>query len=74
MAARRVARPSLPLLTLALLPGTFRSAYPADPHDAYAALTSAGVRWPGAAILWVTIDGVDSRLMDGLPRALRASA
>jgi transcriptional regulator with XRE-family HTH domain len=56
------------------LPGTFRSAYPADPHDAYAALTRAGVRWPGAAILWVTIDGIDSRLMDGLPRALRASA
>ena len=53
------------------LPGTFRSAYPADAREAYEALTSPAVRWPGAAILWVTIDGEDSRVIDGVPRALR---
>jgi transcriptional regulator with XRE-family HTH domain len=53
------------------LPTVFGTAYPADPRVAYAALTAGDVRWPGAAILWVTIDGADSRVIDGLPRALR---
>jgi hypothetical protein len=54
------------------LPDTFRTtAYPADPREARAALTTPDVRWPGAAVLWVTVDGADSRVMDGAPRALR---
>jgi transcriptional regulator with XRE-family HTH domain len=51
-------------------PLTFRAAYPADPAEAYAALTTGVVRWPGAAILWVTIDGTYSRLIAGQPRGL----
>ncbi|TAK01971.1 MAG: XRE family transcriptional regulator [Chloroflexota bacterium] len=31
-----------------------RAAYPADPRDAFEALTTATVAWPGAAILWAT--------------------
>jgi hypothetical protein len=46
-------------------PHTFRAAYPADPAEAHAALTTGDVRWPGAAILWVTIDGTNSRLIAG---------
>ena len=56
---------------LRALPDTFRAAYPADPREARAALTTPDVRWPGAAVLWVTVDGADSRVMDGAPRALR---
>ena len=52
-------------------PLTFRAAYPDDPAEAYAALMTDGVRWPGAAIMWVTLDGADSRVIDGLPRGLR---
>lgn len=53
------------------LPETFATAYPADPREAVAALRESGVPWPGAAMLWVTIDGHDTRLIDGLPRNLR---
>jgi hypothetical protein len=53
------------------LPETFAVAYPADPRQAVAALREPDVPWPGAAMLWVTIDGHDSRLIDGLPRNLR---
>ncbi len=53
------------------LPETFATAYPADPREAFAALRESGVPWPGAAMLWVTIDGRDSRLVDGLPRNLQ---
>lgn len=53
------------------LPATFATAYPADPREALAALRESGVPWPGAAMLWVTVDGRDSRLIDGLPRNLR---
>lgn len=53
------------------LPQTFATAYPADPRQAVAALREPGVQWPGAAMLWVTVDGRDSRLIDGLPRNLR---
>ena len=53
------------------LPETFRTAYPADPAEAYAALAGATVRWPGRAIVWGLIDGADTRLIDGVPRGLR---
>lgn len=53
------------------LPETFKAAYPADPAVAYAALTTADVRWPGHALLWAVLDGADTRLIDGRPRGLR---
>lgn len=53
------------------LPHLFRAAYPADPAVAYAALTTSGPRWPGDAILWVTIHGAATKVIDGLPRSLR---
>lgn len=53
------------------LPETFRAAYPADPREAFAALTSADVRWPGNAVVWGVLDGTGTRLIDGEPRTLR---
>jgi transcriptional regulator with XRE-family HTH domain len=50
---------------------TFATAYPGDTEQAAAALTGPGGRWPGAAVAWVTIDGKDTRLLAGSPRALR---
>ena len=52
------------------LPETFRSAYPARTEHAWAALTSAEARWPGAAILWVEVRGRDTRLLHGWPRGV----
>ena len=52
-------------------PLTFRAAYPADPPRRTRRLTTGDVRWPGAAILWVTIDGSQSRLIAGQPRRWR---
>lgn len=52
------------------LPQTFRSAYPAASGEAVAALTAKGIRWPGAAIVWVAVDGSATRLLNGVPRAL----
>lgn len=53
------------------LPETFQTAYPAHPAEAYAALVTPDVRWPGNAILWGIVDGVNTRIIDGTPRALR---
>ena len=50
---------------------TFGAAYPARTSDAVDALTGPTTRWPGAAIVWVDVRGRDSRLLEGLPRALR---
>jgi transcriptional regulator with XRE-family HTH domain len=55
------------------LPHLFRAAYPAHPSAAFAALTTSGPRWPGSAILWVTVDGAATRVIDGLPRSLRGA-
>jgi transcriptional regulator with XRE-family HTH domain len=52
-------------------PRTFAAAYPGDTECAVSVLTGPGGRWPGAAVAWVTVDGKDSRLLAGLPRALR---
>jgi transcriptional regulator with XRE-family HTH domain len=59
--------------TVLALPHLFRAAYPARPGDAYEALTTSGPRWPGSAILWVTVDGADTRVLRGLPTRLRGS-
>jgi transcriptional regulator with XRE-family HTH domain len=53
------------------LPMTFASAYPARPTDAVAALTTSDRPWPGAAIVWVHVDGKATRLLDGTPRGVR---
>ncbi|MDQ1323416.1 MAG: cro/C1-type protein [Chloroflexota bacterium] len=52
-------------------PHTFAAAYPGDTEQAVAALTGPAGRWPGAALAWVAIDGKDTRVLAGLPRALR---
>ncbi len=52
------------------LPETFRAAYPSRTEHAWAALTSAEARWPGAAILWVEVRGRDTRLLRGWPRGV----
>jgi transcriptional regulator with XRE-family HTH domain len=50
---------------------TLQASYSADTRDAVEALTTAGPRWPGAAIVWVDLRGVRSTVLHGLPRALR---
>ena len=49
---------------------TFRSAYPADPAEAVAALRGPHVRWPGPSIVWAVVDGAGTHLVDGSPRGL----
>jgi hypothetical protein len=55
------------------LPETFRAAYPAASSDAWAALTTSGVAWPGPAVMWAAIDGHDTRVLRDEPRGLRAA-
>ena len=50
------------------LPATFAAAYPGDTREAVAALTGPTVAWPGAAVVWVAVDGKDTRLLRGVPR------
>lgn len=54
---------------VASLPETFRAAYPDSTEAAVDALRRGDRPWPGAAILWVSIDGSATRLLDGTPRA-----
>ena len=42
-----------------------RVAYPADPDDALAALTTPTAAWPGAAMLWAGVEGGRARLLGG---------
>ncbi|HEY5628019.1 MAG TPA: helix-turn-helix transcriptional regulator [Candidatus Limnocylindrales bacterium] len=51
------------------LPELFRAAYPVSEEDAWRALTSAGGRWPGNAMLWAEATGRSARILDGPPRA-----
>lgn len=55
---------------VAALPATFRAAYPADTGHAVDALRGIGVPWPGSAIVWVRVDGAETRLMDEAPRSV----
>lgn len=50
------------------LPATFAAAYPGSTEQAVRALTGPTERWPGAAIVWVSVDGKDTRLLHGVPR------
>jgi Helix-turn-helix. len=52
------------------LPHLFRAAYPAPSRDAWDSLTTAGVPWPGAAILWVDVHGERTRILQGAPRGV----
>jgi transcriptional regulator with XRE-family HTH domain len=50
---------------------TLRAAYPARSHDAVAALTGPFGPWPGAAIIWMSVEGGRARLLYGAPRGVR---
>ena len=54
------------------LPATFAASYPGDTEQAVAALTGPAERWPGAAVIWVEVDGAGTRLLRGVPRRLAA--
>ncbi len=49
---------------------TLRSVYPARAVDAVAALTSSSAAWPGAAIVWMTVDGPRATLLERPPRGV----
>jgi XRE family transcriptional regulator, regulator of sulfur utilization len=67
-----VLRSTRPMRELALtFEATLRAAYPARAGDALEALTTGSGAWPGAAILWVSVDGGTGRLLDGPPRGVR---
>jgi transcriptional regulator with XRE-family HTH domain len=51
---------------------TIRTAFPAPPDAAHAALATDKRAWPGAALLWATVEGSTVRILDGPPRGLRA--
>jgi len=48
---------------------TLAAAYPADPTDAYRALTTPDVPWPGSAMLWASVEGDTARILERPPRA-----
>jgi len=50
---------------------TLAAAFPARATDALAALTSDGRQWPGAAILWVRVEGRTVEILLGPPRGVR---
>jgi transcriptional regulator with XRE-family HTH domain len=50
---------------------TIRTAFPAATEAAFTALTKAEGTWPGAALLWATVEGSTARILDGPPRGLR---
>jgi transcriptional regulator with XRE-family HTH domain len=50
---------------------TLRAAYPARTRDVIAALTSAVSPWPGAGIVWMTVEGGRGHLLEGPPRGVR---
>jgi len=49
---------------------TLRAAYPARSCDAVVALTGTAP-WPGAAIVWMRVEGSRAELLDGPPRRVR---
>lgn len=54
-----------------LYESTLAAAYPARSGDALAALRSSTADWPGAAIIWVRLEGGRAELLDGAPRGVR---
>jgi transcriptional regulator with XRE-family HTH domain len=47
---------------------TLRVAYPSNPIDAYQALSSPDVPWPGSALLWAEVDRDQAKILDHRPR------
>jgi transcriptional regulator with XRE-family HTH domain len=50
---------------------TIRTAFPASAELAHRAITTNEGTWPGAALLWATVEGSTVRILDGPPRGLR---
>ncbi|HET9346519.1 MAG TPA: hypothetical protein VFO05_12545 [Candidatus Limnocylindrales bacterium] len=50
---------------------TLAAAYPADPRDLWAALLDPRLPWPGNGILWVAVNGTDTTVLRGRPRAFQ---
>lgn len=50
---------------------TLSSAFPAKARDAYAALTTQDVGWPGPAILWARLEAGRAEILDAPPRGIR---
>jgi len=53
------------------LPSTFHAQFPESPARAVAALKDTGARWPGPAIVWVDVNGKETRVLESTPRAVR---
>jgi transcriptional regulator with XRE-family HTH domain len=51
---------------------TLAVAFPADPVEAYEALTTPDAAWPGSAILWATVEGDVARILERPPRSVVA--
>ena len=49
---------------------TLAVAFPADPLQAYQALTTPTVDWPGSALLWASVDGDAARILERPPRSV----
>jgi transcriptional regulator with XRE-family HTH domain len=58
---------------VASLVHTFRVAYPGAAADAMESLRIGSRPWPGAAIVWVRVDGAATRLLDDAPKVVRAA-
>jgi len=49
---------------------TLAVAFAADPLQAYQALTTPTVDWPGSALLWASVDGDAARILERPPRSV----
>ena len=49
---------------------TLATAFPARSADAYAALTTPDAPWPGNALLWATLEGDMTRILEQPPRTV----
>jgi transcriptional regulator with XRE-family HTH domain len=49
---------------------TLAAAYPARAEDAYRALTTGDVEWPGSALLWAEVRGDQVTILDRPPRTV----
>ena len=49
---------------------TLRITYPASAIDAYRALSSPDVPWPGSALLWAEVDRDQAKILDHRPRSV----
>ena len=49
---------------------TLAVAFPASPIDAYRALTTPDVPWPGSSILWARVEGDAARILESPPRGV----